>query len=152
MLGRHDVAQAQARGQYFGERAQVHAAFGVARGQRCSRFFVVPQVAVGVVFQKRQAQLGAALHHGLATCLVHGAAGGVLEVGQQVDQACFVGSFAHLAAQVVGDDAVLVTVHPHGLGLLGREGLQRAQVGGRFHQQAAAFVQQNFADQIQALL
>ena len=54
--------------------------------------------------------------------------------------------------QVLEVNAVVVAGHSHKVRLHRREGLQRAQVGGRFNQQTGAAVDQNFGDQIQRLL
>jgi hypothetical protein len=151
-LGRDHIAQAQARCQHLGERAQVDAALGVARRQRARRRVVEPQVAVGVVLDQRQVQCGGLLHQRGAARFAHGAACGVLEVGQHVQEARLVGAAAHLGGQLVHDHAFIVAGHSGHLRLHGREGLQRAQVGGCFHQHAAAGVDQHLGHQVQALL
>ena len=151
-LGGHQVAQAQAGGQDFAERAEVERALGVARGQRGGRGCVKPQVAVGVVFDDGQARVGGGLGHGGAAGFGHGAARGVLEVGQQVHEAGGIGTAASLDAQVGGIHAFVVAGHADHGGLHRGVGLQRAQVGGGFDQDAAARVDQDFGHQIQALL
>ena len=151
-LGRHDVTQAQARCQHLGEAPHVDAALGVARGQGCGRRVVEPQVTVGVVLDQRQAQLRGLFYQGGAARFAHGAARGILEVGQHVQEAGLVGAAAHFGGQVVDENAFVVTGHGHHLGLHGGEGLQRAQVGGGFHQYAAVGVDQHLGDQVQRLL
>ncbi|MNV43274.1 hypothetical protein D3C71_1349840 [compost metagenome] len=151
-LGRHHKTQAQAGCQHLGERAHVDAAFRVAGRQRRGWRVVKPQVAVGVVFHQRQIQFSGSLHQGGATCFAHGAARGVLEVGQHVQKARSVGTRAHLGLQVVDEHAFVIAGHGHHSRLHGREGLQRAQVGGRFHQHAAVGVDQHLGDQVQRLL
>jgi hypothetical protein len=49
-------------------------------------------------------------------------------------------------------NAVVVAGHAHGQRFLRRKGLQRAQVGGRFHQHAAVLVEKHLADQIERLV
>ncbi len=150
--GCDQITQTQAGGQDFGKRAQIHAAFRMARAERGRGRRVKPQVAVGVVFDDRQARLDSHLGHGGAALFGHGAARGVLEVGQQIDKAGFVGSGAHFGTQVVRIHAMVVAVHTHGHRLHGGEGLQCAQVGGGLDQDAAARVDQDLGDQVQALL
>ena len=151
-LGGHQVAQAQAGRQDFGKRTQVHRAVGVARRQRGGGRCVEPQVTVGVVFNDGQAHFGGHSGHGGAARFGHGAAGGVLEVGQQVHKTRCVGTAASLGTQVGGVHAFVVAGHAHHRGFHGCVGLQGTQVGGRFHQDAAARVDQNFGHQVQALL
>ena len=90
--------------------------------------------------------------HGGAAFFGHGAAGGVLEVGQQVDKAGLVRAAADFGTQVTGVNAVVITVHTHHRGLHWGEGLQRTQIGGRLDQDAATRVDQNFRHQVEALL
>jgi hypothetical protein len=45
-----------------------------------------------------------------------------------------------------------VARHGDHLGLVGREGLQRAEVGGRLHRDAAAGINQHLADEVEPLL
>jgi hypothetical protein len=113
---------------------------------------VEPQVAVGVVLDHRHTGLKRGCSHGGAARLGHGAAGGVLEVRQQVDEARACRALARLGAQVVGEHAAVVAVHADHVRLHRRERLQRAEVGGRFHQDAAAGVDQDLGHQVQALL
>ena len=145
-------AQPQTGGQHLGERTQVNAAFGVAcrhgQGRRC----VKPQVAIGVVFHNRQADFGGGLRQLYAACFAHAAASRILKVGQQVDEAGFVGTLAGFAFQIIHQHAFVVARHAVNLGLHRHEGLQGTQVGGRFHQHAAAFVDQHLGDQIEPLL
>ena len=146
-----DVAHAQAGRQDFGERAQINHALGPARQQGRGRGLVKPQLAIRVVFDDGQARVAAHGNHGLAARFVHGAAGGVLEVGQQVHGARTRAALQRLA-QAFRLHAAIVAGHAVDLRLHGGESLQRAQVGGRFHQQAAALVQQDLGHQIQPLL
>ena len=78
--------------------------------------------------------------------------GGVLEVGQHVQEARLVGARADLGHQVIDAHTLLVAGHRHHLGLHGCEGLEGAQVGRRFHQHAAVGVDQHLGDQVQTLL
>ena len=148
---RDEVAQAQAGRQDFAERAQIHHALGPARQQGRRRRLLEPQLAIGVVLDDGQAELAADGDHLLAARFVHGAAGGVLEVGQQVDEARAL-AFLKRLAQCLRRHAAIVAGHVLGHRLHGREGLQRAQVGGRLDQQAAALVEQHLGDQVQPLL
>ena len=151
-LGCHHEAQAQAGGQHLGERAHVDAAFGVAGRERCGWRVVKPQVAVGVVFHQRQAQFGGGIDQRGAARIAHGAAGRVLEVGQHIQEAGLVGACAHLGLEVVHQHTFVIAGHGHHGGLHGREGLQRAQVGGGLHQHAAVRVDEHLGDQVQRLL
>ncbi len=151
-FGGNQVTQAQTWRQNFRKRAQINAAVRVARAQRWRRRGVKPQVTIRVVFDDRQAGISGHFGHGCTSLFGHGAARGILEVGQQVNKAGFVGASADFAFQVDGIHAVLVTVHAHHRGLHRGEGLQCAQVSGRLDQDAAACIDQNFGDQVQALL
>jgi hypothetical protein len=124
----------------------------VAGGQGRGRRRVKPQVAIGVVLDQRQAQLGRLGHQRCAARLAHGAPGGVLEIGQHVQETGLAGAGADLGGQVGNVHAFVVTGHAHHLGLHWCEGLQGAQVGGGFHQNAAVGVDQDLGDQVQALL
>ena len=84
-----------------------------------------------------------------AARLGHGAPGRVLEIGQHVQEP---GVRAPFGRQVVDVDARVVAAHTHHLGLHRREGLQRAQVGGRLDHHPAAGVDQHLGDQVQPLL
>jgi hypothetical protein len=151
--GRDEVAQAQAGREDFGKRAQVQAALRVVGAERGRRRRVAePQVAVGVVFQQRQAGARGRFGHGAAARVAHAAAGGVLEVGQQIGKARALATLAGVRGQRIGQHAFVVAGHGVHARLHGREGLQRAQVGGRFHQHAAAAVDEYLGRQIQPLL
>jgi hypothetical protein len=83
------------------------------------RRVVEPQVAVGVVLDQRQVQCGGLGHQRGAARFAHGAAGGVLEVGQHVQEARLVGAAAHLGGQLVHDHAFIVAGHSGHLGSMG---------------------------------
>ena len=147
-LGRHQKTEPQPGRQHLGERAQVDAALGVARSQRQRRWRVKPQVAIGVVFNNRQAQARGLVAERGAARLAHGAAGRVLEIGQHVKKSC-AGSLARQVGEV---HALVIAGHAEDVGLHSREGLQRAQIGRGFHQHAAARVNQHLGDQVKPLL
>ena len=144
----HHKTQTQTRGQHLGERAQVNASGRVACGERQGRRLVEPQVAIGVVFYQRQAKFCSCFGQRSTACLGHGAPGGVLKVGQHVKETSTFG----FERQVGHIHTVIITLNAHHGGFHGREGLQCTQVGGGFHQNAAAFVDQHFGNQVQTLL
>ena len=152
VLGRNDETEAQARCQHLGERTHVDAAFGIAGGELLGRLDVEPQIAVGVVFHQRNAQFLRLGDQCRAARFGHRAAGGVLEVGQQVHEARLVRARAGLGGEVFDEGAFVIAGDGHHVRLHRRERLQRAEVGGRFDQDAAARVDHDLADQVERLL
>ena len=150
--GCDDEADAQAGSQHLGERAHVDHALGVACSQGQGRLLLVPEVAVGIVLDQGDVPFPGHLHEGLTAGIAHGAAGGILEVGQHIGQTRLVGTAADLPGEVLDQHAFVIAVHADGHGLHGGEGLQRAEVGGLLDQQTAALVQEHLADQVQRLL
>ena len=113
------------------------------------RFARVAQLAVGIVFDDGQVQLGGTLDQRDAAFQAERAAGGVLEVGQRVEEARAAGQ---LGRDGLGDQAAVIGEHRHVLGLVQAERLQRAQVAGVFDQDLAVLVDQHLAQQVQRLL
>ena len=125
---RHHVAQPQPRRQHLGEGAEVDAALARRGTHGRRRRCVVPQLAIGVVFDQRQSGTGSRLHQLEPARASHAAPAGVLEIGQQVQEAR-----AGRGRQRLRQRALLVAIDGHEVRLVGREGLQRAEIGGRFH-------------------
>jgi c-type cytochrome biogenesis protein CcmF len=141
---RHDVAEAKARRQHFGKRAEVDAALGPPRGHRGRRRRVEPQVAVGVVFDQRHSGGARRVHQRLTPCMRDHAAGGVLKIRQQVGEARTRRPLRQ-CAEGFRQRPVVVTVERHEVGLVRGECLQRAEIGGgldrhRRAQDEAAFL------------
>ncbi|EWS52883.1 hypothetical protein X551_04325 [Methylibium sp. T29] len=144
---RHHIPQPQAGREDLRERAEVDRALRPARGQRRRWRGVEPQLAIGVVLDQRQRSRLRRRHQGLATGLRDHPPGRVLEVRQQVREAR-----ARGAGQGLGLRTLVVGGERGERRLAGREGLQRAQVGGRLHRDRAAGIDQQLADQVQPLL
>lgn len=162
LLAHHQLAQqnvvlanhgghAQAGGDDLGEGVAVeHIALLVEALDGRQRLSAVAQVAIGVVLDEGHLVFVDQLGDAPAPLQGQGAAGGVLEGGDEVDQLGAVG--ADLLLQAFGDGAVLVGFHGGKAGAIGPKGLQGAQEGGVFHQHGVALVEQGLADQVQALL
>ena len=148
----HHKAQAQARGQHFGERAHVEHTLGVAGRQRQGGFALKAQVAIGVVLDQRNVQFAGFVHQGLAALLAHGAPRGVLKVGQHIGKAGFVSAAARLGSEIINQHALIVAGHTDSDRLHRGKGLQSAQVGRALNEHTTVFVQKDLADQIQGLL
>ena len=80
--------------------------------------------------------------------LAHGAAGGVLEIRQHVEEPC---AF-DLGCQVVDDNPVVIAGDTHHQRFHRGEGLQCTEVRGCFDQNAAVRVNQHLGDQVKPLL
>ena len=148
-LGGHQESQPQAGRQHLGERAQVDAALGVARGQGQRRRRVEPQVAVGVVLDDGQAQFGGAARQrrrGVprSWCGRSGSGSWAARRGSGRPAPWPTRSSMSTPSSSL---ATLTTS-----GSIGEKACKRAQVGGRLDQDARARVDQHLGNQVQALL
>ena len=126
-------------------------AFGPASADRRRRLFVVPQVAVGVVLDDRHAGRLRRGDQRVAPRRRDLPAGRILEVRQQVGEP---GARRPLrqTGHRFGPGPFRVAVETGEGRLVGHEGLQRAQVGGRLDRHRRAGVDQHLADQVEPLL
>ncbi|OPZ59109.1 MAG: hypothetical protein BWY87_01164 [Deltaproteobacteria bacterium ADurb.Bin510] len=113
-------------------------------------FAAVAQVAVGVVFDQQDVVFLDDFGDLLAAFEREGAAGRVLEGRHQIDELEAV--LADGLEQGLGNQTVVVGRHADVFGLVGVEGLQRAQVGGRFDGDLVTLADQDLAEAVQHAL
>ena len=147
-----DPAHAEAGGEDLGEGAEVDdQILFVHAAQRGQELALEAQVAVGVVLDRGDLILVDDLHELLAALKRHRAAGGILEVGDDVDELDVFGRGKH-AVQLFHDHAVLVGGHLDKVGLILLEGVDRAEIGGAFQHDDVAGVEKQLADEVETLL
>ncbi len=110
-----------------------------------------PQVPVGVILQDHDARFFADAVHLLALLQGHSDAGGVLEVGDEVEEFC-PGLIPDGGLQPVDGDAVLLHVDAHQLGPAGAEGVEGPDEGGIFAEDGIPLVHQALGSQLDGLL
>ena len=151
-LGRGDPAQPQPGREDLGERAQVDDLV-VERAQRLHVPAVEAQPAVRVVLDHRDVVLARQLEQPAAALRRHRDAAGVLEVRDRVDELGAARTDAlELGLEQVHAHAVVVHRHAADLGLVRRERLQRADVGGALGDDDVAGVQERLGEQVERLL
>ncbi len=129
LLGTRQVAHPNTRADGLRERGRVdHPPRAVERQHRRRRLIVERQLPVGVVLEDPEAVLGGELDQALALGRRERAAGGVVEVRDQVDQLRR-GAFPQEALQRLHVDAVLLQRHADALGAEPLQEEQRAVVG-----------------------
>ena len=152
MLLGADPAQTIAGGQNLGEGAQIdHQALGIQALQRGQGLTLEPQLAVGVILHHGDLIAVDDLHEPVAAVQIPGAAGGILEIGDDVDHLYPFGGGQDLF-QLLHDHAAVVGGHLDEPGLAGLEGVDGAQVGRTLQQHHVAGVQKDPGGEIQTLL
>ena len=152
--GRADPTDAKARREDLRDGAQVDDAV-VLRLQRNHMPALVAQTAVGVVLDDQEVVLVRKLNQALAALARHGDAAGILEIGNGIEH---LQAFVALADapeflfQQIHAHALVVEGHGMNFGLVGVECGKRRQVGGTFHQNDVALVEECLAEQVQRLL
>ena len=145
-------ADAVAGGHDFGEGAHVDdEALGIHALEGGLILALEAQLTIGVILNGGDAVLVDDLHEFLPPLQGPGAAAGVLEIGDDVDELHVLGGGQDLV-QLLHDHAVLVGGDLHKLGLIGVEGVDGAQVGGAFHNNDVAGVDEQLCHIVQALL
>ena len=109
------------------------------------------QIPVGVVLQDDDARLLAELVHRLALFQGEGDAGGVLEIGDEVEHPGL-GIFPDSGLQLFDGDAVLLHIHPHQPRPAGAEGVEGADKGGILTEDHIPLVHQALGGQLDGLL
>ncbi len=145
---RHHVAEADAGRQHLGERAHVDDAAGIHGQHLRQRFAAIAERAIRVVFNQRQPESRADFDQGGAAFDRQAAAGRVLEIRQCIQHAGALPDRAHGFRQ----QAVIVGRYRYEFGAIYRERLQRTEITRGLDQHLAAFVDQDLAEQIEALL
>ena len=147
-----DPAHAEARGEDLGEGAEVDdQALGVHALERGQILALEAQVAVGVVLDGGHAVLVDDLHELLAALQRPGAAGGVLEVGDDIDELDVRRGREDLV-QLFHDHAVLIGGDGDEVGLILLEGVDRAEIARALEHDVVARVEEELAQEVQALL
>mmetsp|Transcript_5286 Transcript_5286/g.19871 ORF Transcript_5286/g.19871 Transcript_5286/m.19871 type:complete len:454 (-) Transcript_5286:714-2075(-) len=145
------IAQAETGRQHLGERAEVERTLGPQAGQRRGRRLVEPQVAVGVVLDDRHTHAAGGFDNGLATGGTHHPPGRVLVIRQQVGEPG-ARRVMRQRSQGLRKRALRIAGQAGEQWLVGREGLQGAEVGGGLDRHRGARIAQHLADEVQALL
>ena len=147
-----DPAQAVAGGQDLGEGAQVDdQTLGVQALQSGHILTLEAQLAVGVILHHGDLILVHDVHELVAALQIPGAAGGILEIGNDVDHLHLFGGGQDLL-QLFHDHAAVIGGDLDELRLAGLESVHGAQVGGALQQHHVAGVQEHTGGEIQALL
>ena len=147
-LGGADVAQAQPRGEYLGEGAEPQRAFRRKGAHGNGRFLVVPQFAVGIVFNDPKIEFARFFCKELAAFQRNREARRIAERGHHVGKAGAAAFFAHggrIESFFVRGKRLIVRTHEV-------KGLQRSHVGRRFDENGAAFVHKRLSGKINRLL
>ena len=150
-LGGHDPAQSQAGCQRLGEGAQVDRILLVQGADRGDILSLETELAVGIVFDDKGPVLRRQLHQAVAALQRQRGAGGVVKVGQHIDE---------LGARIPGQrffqlvhaHAVLVQGNGHIARAVDVPGLDSPQVGGPAGDDCIPLVDKDPAKEIQGLL
>jgi len=160
-VGREHPAHAQARCERLGERAEVEDVVAVATGvrpvgaDRRHRWCVEAEQAVRVVLEDHQPRRLADRQHLLTARLGQRDARGVVEVGHGVEELGPLAGGLHVGDRLgkrLRHQAVGVHRDVHDLGLVGREGPQRTDVGGGLGDHDVPRVDEHPRHQVQRLL
>ncbi len=109
----------------------------------------VAQLAIGIVFHDGNAVLVGEKNQLVATAFGQGDSGGILEVRQDVHE---FRTSAETGIELIGEQAVVVDGDRNVLRAVNVEGLQCAQVGGSFDEDAVAAINEELADEVEGLL
>jgi len=147
-LGGDHVAEADAGRQHLGEGSHIDGALRRQRTDRGRRVARIGQFAVRVVLKDQQVEFASLLGETVAALLGQQPPGRVLEVRQAIQKLGPAQRFAHRFRH----DTVFIGSNRYVLRLEQREGLQRTEIGRRFHQHGIARIDQHLGQQIQPLL
>src|SRR6476646_11310583 len=120
----------------------------VKNGDGGKVFTLEAQLPVGVILYYGDAITIGECHKASSARKGEGCASGVLEVGEDIHE---LGAGAQGSLQLVGDHAMGVCAHGDVLGTVGVPGLQSAQVGRRFGEDAVAGIYEDFAQKVEGL-
>ena len=109
------------------------------------------QLAIGIVLNHGDAVTGAHFGQAAAALKAPGAAGGVLKVGDHVNQPG-AGTGGEQFIEPVNDHALVIRGNLQKFTAVGAEGADSGQVGRAFAQHHIALIQENLAGQVQRLL
>ena len=147
-----DPAQTVAGSQNLGEGAQIDdQTLGVQTLQSGQIVAFETQLAVGVILHHGDLVLVDDVHELMATIKIPGAAGGVLEIGNNIDHLHLFGGGEDFL-QLLHDHAAVVGGNFHKLRLAGLESVDSAQIRGAFQQHHVAGIQEHTGGKIQTLL
>ena len=146
----HKVPDPHAGRRRFGEAAEQNAVIKPACGDVGQRFAVKAQLAVGIILNQDDIFIPNDMIYGFAVLDGVGKAGGILEVRHGIDE-------FHLRRRKRGGKAlniqpVLAECDGMERGRILQEGLECAKVAGLFHNDAVAWVQGDFGDEVKRLL
>ena len=153
-LRRHDPTRAQTRREHLRHSAEVHHVVR-KRLERQHVAALVAQAAIGVILHHHEAVLVRQFDEALATRGHHGDAAGVLEVRNGVEELEARIAFADarkLLFQQIHAHALVIEGDAADIRLVGRERLQRAEVGGAFGQHDVARIDERLGDEVERLL
>ena len=151
LIAHADPADAHARGHDFGEGAQHAALLAQVGAEAVGGGAGEAELPIGVVLQQEDVGPLEDLHHLVMHLLGIAQPGGVLEIGDHVDE-LGVGMGLDRRGQLLAVDAVGVHGHGDHVGVKHVEGLQRHQIGGILHQNGVARVDHGHAEHGQGLL
>ena len=147
-----DPAQTVSGSQDLGEGAQIdHQTLGV-QALQCGHILTLEaQLTVGVILDDGDLIAIDDLHELMTAIQIPGAAGGVLEIGNNVDHLHALGGGQDLL-QLVHDHTAVIGGNFDELGLAGLERIDGAQVGGALQQHDVTGVQEHAGREVQTLL
>ena len=151
LIAAADPADAHARSHDLGEGAQHAALLAQLRAEAGAGLALEAQLAVRVVLQHQQIAVLEDFCRPVMNGLGVGQAGGVLEVGDDVDQLGF-GVLLHSLFQQLAVNAVAVDGDGQHLGVKHMERLQCHQIGGVLHDDLVACIDHGSANHGQGLL
>ena len=152
LIGSADPAQTVAGSQDLGEGAQIdHQALGVQALQSGQILALETQLAVGVILDDGDLVPVDDVHELMTAIQIPGTAGGVLEIGDDVDHLHTLGGGQDLL-QLGHDHAAIIGGDFDELGLAGLEGVDGTQIRGALQQHHVAGVQEHTTGEIQTLL
>ena len=147
-----DPTQTIAGSQNLGEGAQINdQALGVQALQSGHVFTFETQLAIGVILNDGNFVLVDNLHELMTAIQIPGTAGGVLEIGDDIDHLDLLGGGQNLL-QLFHNHAAIIGGNFNELGLASLESVHGAQIGGAFQQHHIAGVQEHAGGEIQTLL
>ena len=143
-------ANPQPRGKGFRQRADIDRMLRRQLFDRRHGHAVVAQIAVGIVFDQQDIVILDNARHLLAASKGQGATGWVLKRWRQINKLDRLR--AYHCFQRFWDQAIVIRGQFHITWFIGRKGLQRADIGGRFDGHEITLPNQNFAQRIQHTL
>ena len=147
-----DPTQTIAGCQNLGEGTQIdHQTLGVKALQSGQIVSLEAQFAIGIVLNNRDLVLVDDIHELMTTIQIPSAAGGILEIGDDINHLHTLGGGQDLF-QLFHDHAAVIGGNFNKGRLASLEGVDSAQIGGAFQQHHVAGVQEHTGGEIQTLL